>query len=201
MANLPVREMVLYKHGVGFFVRQGEVDGEQVQLTFRSDEVNDVLKSLAVFAQGGGQVLGIHYQTPMDVQARLASSSVNLSQSNTLRDLLRDLRGRHCEVTVEATRGTQEAVRGRVIGVDFSYSKRLSDEDGQRPTVSLLTEQGVRVVFLEDLRGIRIADSQSAEDLDYFLDTSMAEDDRRVVTVRLSEGQHNLAVYYVSPGA
>ncbi len=199
MANLPVREMVLYKHGVGFFVRQGEVDGEQVQLTFRSDEVNDVLKSLAVFAQGGGQVLGIHYQTPMDVQARLASSSVNLSQSNTLRDLLRDLRGRQCEVTVEATRGTQEAVRGRVIGVDFSYSKRLSDEDGQRPTVSLLTEQGVRVVFLEDLRGIRIADSQSAEDLDYFLDTSMAEDDRRVVTVRLSEGQHNLAVYYVSP--
>jgi hypothetical protein len=199
MANLPVREMVLYKHGVGFFVRQGEVDGEQVNLTFRRDEVNDVLKSLAVFDQGGGQVLGIHYQTPMDVQARLASSSVNLSQSNTLRDLIRDLRGRQCEITVETTPGTQEVIRGRVIGVDFSYSNRPSDELGQPPTVSLLTEQGVQVFELNSLRNIKIADDQSAHDLDYFLDTSMSEDDRRVVTVRLSEGQHDLAVYYVAP--
>ena len=29
MNNLPVREMVLYKHGVGFFVREGEISGTQ----------------------------------------------------------------------------------------------------------------------------------------------------------------------------
>jgi hypothetical protein len=58
MTTLPVREIVLYKHSVAFFVRQGEVSGDSLTLSFRQDEINDVLKSLAVFDQRGGQVLG-----------------------------------------------------------------------------------------------------------------------------------------------
>lgn len=194
MANLPVREMVLYKHGVGFFVRQGQVAGQQVALTFRSDEINDVLKSLAVFDQGGGQVLGIHYQTPMDKAARLKSSSVNLSTTTTLRDLVRDLRGRECEMLFEVVPGSQEMVVGRIIGLD-----EIQTSEAHHGTVSVLTEAGVRVFDYNGLRSLKIRDDQSAHDLSYFLDTSMAEDDRRVVTVRLSEGDHDLAVYYVAP--
>ena len=194
MANLPVREMVLYKHGVGFFIRQGDVEGERVQLTFRCDEINDVLKSLAVFDQSGGQVLGIHYQTPMDRAARLASSSIKLSNVSSLRDLLRDLRGRDCLLVFETTPGTEETVVGRIIGID-----EVKTNEEFSANVSLLTEQGVRVFNYDSLRSISIKDEQSAHDLTYFLDTSMAEDDRRVVTIRLSEGEHDLAVYYVAP--
>src|SRR5690606_5134456 len=194
MANLAVREMVLYKHGVGFFVRQGEVEGEKVALTFRQDEINDVLKSLAVFDQAGGQVLGIHYQTPMDTYARLASSSIKLSQNTSLRDLLRDLRGRDCELLFEVTAGTQEMVIGRIIGID-----EVQTEEEFSATVSILTSNGVQVFPYETLRSFKIKDEQSSHDLSYFLDTSMSEDDRRVVTVRLSEGEHDLAVYYVAP--
>ena len=190
MANLPVREMVLYKHGVGFFVRQGDVDGQQVQLTFRKDEINDVLKSLAVFDQAGGQVLGIHYQTPMDTTARLASSSIRLSQGGSLRDLVRDLRGRVCDMTFAET---PEIVHGRIIGLDEA---RQEEEDA---TVSILTSIEIRVFPLKSMKSLRIVDEQSSHDLTYFLDTSMAEDDRRVVTVRLSDGKHDLAVYYVAP--
>ena len=190
MANLPVREMVLYKHGVGFFVRQGAVEGEQAQLTFRKDEINDVLKSLAVFDQSGGQVLGIHYQTPMDRAARLASSSIRLSQSGSLRDLVRDLRGRVCELTFG---GTAEMIHGRIIGLDEAK------QDEEEATVSILTTTEIRVFPLKALRTLRVIDDQSSQDLTYFLDTSMAEDDRRVVTVRLSAGEHDLAVYYVAP--
>jgi len=194
MANLPVREMVLYKHGVGFFVRQGAVTGEKVALTFREDEINDVLKSLAVFDQAGGQVLGIHYQTPMDRDARLASSSVRLSQQKSLRDLLRDLRGRDCQLTVEMTSGTQETLTGRIIGID-----EIQTQEEFSATISILTQKGVQVLPYDSLRNIQIVDDQSAHDLSYFLDTSMAEDERRVVNVRLSEGEHDLALYYVAP--
>lgn len=194
MANLPVREMVLYKHGVGFFVRQGEVSGEKVALTFRKDEINDVLKSLAVFDQAGGQVLGIHYQTPMDTYARLASSSIKLSQNTSLRDLLRDLRGRDCELIFEVTAGTQDMIAGRIIGID-----EVQTEEEFSATVSILTYNGVQVFPYETLRSLKIKDEQSSHDLSYFLDTSMSEDDRRVVTVRLSDGEHDLAVYYVAP--
>src|SRR6185295_4765805 len=118
MAQLAVREMVLYKHGVGFFVREGDVSGESTALTFRQEEINDVLKSLAVFDRSGGQILGIHYQTPMDKAARLASSSIRLSDRGSLRDLLRDLRGRQATLSFEITPGSIETVSGRVIGID-----------------------------------------------------------------------------------
>ena len=41
MTTLPVREMVLYKHGVGFFVRQGSIEANNATLTFRQSEVSD----------------------------------------------------------------------------------------------------------------------------------------------------------------
>ena len=109
MAPLPVREMVLYKHGVGFFVREGTLSGESVALTFRQEEINDVLKSLAVFDRSGGQILGIHYQTPMDKDARLASSSIRLSDNGSLHSLLGGLRGRQVELGFETTPGMPEA--------------------------------------------------------------------------------------------
>src|SRR5438046_7328489 len=118
MSTLPVREMILYKHGVGFFVREGIVGREDVELTFRQDEINDVLKSLTVFDRAGGQVLGIHYQTPMDKAARLTNSSIRLSDRDSIRDLLRDLRGRRVILSFEITSGSIETVSGRVIGID-----------------------------------------------------------------------------------
>ena len=42
---LSIKKIVLYKHGVGYFKRQGKVSGDAtVELPFRSSEMNDVLK-------------------------------------------------------------------------------------------------------------------------------------------------------------
>jgi len=207
MAALPVREMVLYKHGVGFFVREGEFTAQEIALNFRQDEINDVLKSLTVFDRAGGQVLGIHYQTPMDKAARLASTSIRLSPTQSLQDLLRDLRGRQVALTMESTPGSLETVAGRVIGIDqvsgsnspFAAATKATP-NSYTPFLSLLAEDNqVHVFRLDDVRTIQIQDSQSSHDLSYFLDTSMSEDDRRTVTLRLSEGDHRLVVSYVAP--
>ena len=44
MANLPITHMTLYKHGVGFFERRATLSGEEVELSFRVTEMNDILK-------------------------------------------------------------------------------------------------------------------------------------------------------------
>lgn len=202
MSTLPVRQMVLYKHGVGFFVREGAVSGEHLALTFRQDEINDVLKSLAVFDKAGGQVLGIHYQTPMDKKDRLQNTSIRLSTQHTLSDLLRDLRGRSCTLDFETTPGTVESVTGRVMGINQPNDvvAKQTLREGEQTKVALLEEAGqVRVFDFEQLRAVTIHDEQSGQDLRYFLDTSMSEDSRRTVTVRLSAGEHDVAVYYVAP--
>jgi hypothetical protein len=112
MSGLPVKRMVLYKHGVGFFERYGSV-GEvaQVELTFKKDEMNDVLKSLAAFPQGDAQVINVSYETPEDKQTALQKAPIILSQNAALLDLLRSLRGRQI----------------RLHGVEI----RLSDQNGQ----------------------------------------------------------------------
>lgn len=56
MPNLPVKRMVLYKHGVGFFERYGSAGPEaSATLTFKKEEMNDILKSLAAFPRATGR--------------------------------------------------------------------------------------------------------------------------------------------------
>lgn len=202
MSDLPVRALVLYKHGVGFFLRAGTVSGTSVTLTFRSDEINDVLKSLAVFDQNGGEIRGIHYQTPMDRQARLASSSINLASGRSLRDLLRQVSGRRISLLVDTRAHHRERVSGRIIGVDEPYIRNNGDSSDAflHMRVTILTDGGQIMIYsLTELVSVEIEDEQARHDLSYFLDTGVKEDNRRSVNVGLSEGNHDLRVYYVAP--
>ncbi len=53
-AELPVRTVVLYKHGVGYFERSGPLGpGDSARLDFDAEAMNDVLKSLTINDQGG----------------------------------------------------------------------------------------------------------------------------------------------------
>ena len=59
-ADIPVREVILYKSGVGYFERGGLLGvGESVRLDFKASDMNDVLKSLTISEQNGGKVTGL----------------------------------------------------------------------------------------------------------------------------------------------
>jgi hypothetical protein len=58
-ADLPVRQIVLYKSGVGYFERAGDLKaGESALLDFKASDMNDVLKSLTVEDKSGAKVPG-----------------------------------------------------------------------------------------------------------------------------------------------
>ena len=198
MANetsLPIRRLTLYKHGVGFVERQGTMTGEEVQLVFRADEVNDALKSLLVVDRSGGQIMGIHYQTPADQEARLAESPIKLSPDHSLLDLLRSLRGWSVRLVLGG--GTQGQERqGRLLGVEGA-----DDSPVRRALVALLEDKSgaVAVLPLNEVRQIFLLEERAGQDLRYFLDTSRSEEAHRPVTVRLSPGEHDLSVSYLVP--
>ncbi len=53
---LPLRRVVIYRNGVGYFERAGRVDQADVRFKMREGEVGDFLATLAVMEQGGSSV-------------------------------------------------------------------------------------------------------------------------------------------------
>src|SRR5262249_57119441 len=66
---LPIRAVVLFNSGVGYFQREGQVEGDaRVDLSFPASEVNDLLKSLVLQDLGGGQVTAVSYDSQDPVE-------------------------------------------------------------------------------------------------------------------------------------
>ncbi len=191
--HLPITHITLYKHGVGFFERRGHVQGEEIELTFREQEMNDVLKSLIAIDTGPGQVLGVDFATPQSREERLAGCSVRLGKRRSLRDLLHSLRGRR--VTLQLTEGTQ--LSGTLIGLDEPTKSRPLNESW----VSLLQDNPEQVtrIPMEQLAGVDILDERGAADLRFFLKTSLGQERDRTITLRMTQGDHDLMVGYVAP--
>ncbi|MCA9883505.1 MAG: hypothetical protein KC708_11065 [Anaerolineae bacterium] len=193
MTQLPVRQIVLYKHGVGFFTREGKLSGNNLGLTFKHGDINDILKSLVVVDRAGGQIRGIHYQTPLNPEDRLANTSIHLRDDNSLPDLIRDLRGRQVTIRLGGDNRSAEMATGRIIGL-------TDNNQPEARSVSILTtNNSVRVLSLDSIKEIKINDELAEHDLTYFLDTIMSEEQRRTITVRMSEGDHDLVIHYVAP--
>ena len=54
--GLPLKKVVVYRNGVGYFERAGRVDAESVTFQVRKNEIGDFLATLAVLERGGSSV-------------------------------------------------------------------------------------------------------------------------------------------------
>ncbi len=192
MTDLPITHMTLYKHGVGFFERRAQVSGEEVDLSFRVEEMNDILKSLTAIDWGEGQVLGVDYATPRSREEQLAGCSVRLDDDRSLRDLLISLRGRRVRLVLGGEEWT-----GTLLGLDELPDRQPLAES---PVSLLLDETNqVQIVTLGRIQTVDILDKQGADDLRFFLSTALTQEKYRKVTIRLTPGEHDLSVSYVAP--
>lgn len=191
---LPIRRLTLYKHGVSFVERAGVVTGADVRLIVRSDDIDDVLKSLLVVDRRGGAITGVDYATPGAGRRRPGETFATVADDRGLRDLLRALRGWPVRLMVGDEDG---AVIGRVLGIDTARPETPRSET----IVALVdAESGaVRTVPLHTVRRVVLLDAQAREDLQGLLDDSRGEDAQRTMIMRLAPGEHDLAVSYLVP--
>lgn len=193
MSSLPLKSLTLYKHGVGFFHREGPLPHQTIKLLYDRSAMNDILKSLTVTTGGEGQILGIDFETPRQTGEILAANTIRLDDGRALRDLFLSIRGRAviCHTT------HHEEISGLVLGID----EPAGDQPLGHTVISLFDELTgvVRRCLLGDLSGVSLLDKTAKEDLAYFLQHMGRESQYGTITLRFSEDANQAAVSYVAP--
>ena len=196
-ARLPVRRVVLYKSGVGYFEHVGRVSGAQtVSIDLTSGQLDDVLKSLTAVDLGGGQVSGIAYNTEAPLEEQLRKLRLPLGADVTRTQLLEALRGARVEV---------QAAGAAAIGRVLSVTPQVRGKDESQRTVdelTIVTDGGqLRSVDLGPGVGVTLVEGELRRDLGQYLDvmtTARAQDVRRLQLAARGTGERDLFVSYVS---
>ena len=133
-ADLPVEKVVLYKHGVGYFERAGELGpGESARLDFKASEMNDVLKSLTL-QSGGAGVTALRYDASEPVDRKLAKYPFRLGGAQSLSSFLDQLKGERLELQFRG-----ETTAGTIVGARLLAATRETPEKEQ---VTMLLDSG-----------------------------------------------------------
>ena len=193
---LPIRRVVLFKHGVGLFQRQGTVDGDQViELGFKADQMNDVLKSLTVLDYGGGTFAALSYDSEEPLERRLSDLNMHIPEKGAISDFLDQLKG----VRISLSRGT-ERIEGTVMGIEEVQrtKDRFIIKDAH---LALLSHEGklTRVPLLE-VEDVQFLDENIRRDLRTLMDVFSAglrKDQKRVLIQARGEGKRKVSLSYV----
>lgn len=194
---VPIRKITLYRSGVGYFERAGEVvDSAVVQLRFKTEQINDILKSMVLLDLSGGKIESVSYGSKEPLAKRLASFGINISANPSVPELLAQLRGAPLKVTVAG-----DSITGTVFGVEQRMSPGPKDA-GPIPVscVNLVTAGGVRSIAIPDISTFEILDAELAAELNKALG-AIAEyraDRSKSVELRFAgQGQRRVMVGYV----
>src|SRR5690606_31067152 len=112
--ELPLRAVTLYRSGVAYFERSGEVGpGDAATLPLHLAHLNDVLRSLVVLDPGGDSPPSVSYTSAEPLARLLDGYQVDVRRVNTLAELLSQLRGVELELTT-----AEGPVSGPLISVE-----------------------------------------------------------------------------------
>ena len=92
--KFPIKRVVLYKNGVGYFEHLGQVQGNQdVAISFTSGQLNDVLKSLTILDLNGGRITGVNYGSTAPIDRQIGDLRLPIGQKTSLMEFLEAIRG------------------------------------------------------------------------------------------------------------
>ncbi|MDR3703157.1 MAG: hypothetical protein P4L56_26160 [Candidatus Sulfopaludibacter sp.] len=150
-AELPVTQVMLYKHGVGFFERSGRLAaGESARLDFTAAEMNDVLKSLTIEELGGGRITGLRYDSMDLLTHTLSAFPFQIGKAEPLSGMLDRLKGERLELKFGNDTVAGVVVNGRLISAPAEHEQ-----------LTLLLDSGdLRNVDLGAASSIRFSDAR-----------------------------------------
>ncbi|MSP26346.1 MAG: DUF4139 domain-containing protein [Myxococcales bacterium] len=206
-ASLPLDRVVLYRNGIGYFERRGEVDGDTLRIKVRKDQVNDLLKSLTIVDKKTGRALSV--SMPLDPETWANAALASLAPgSGSLAHVLDLLRG--VDVVLATVQGE---LTGRVVMVEqiadepdpsappASRGPMLPPSNGQDHKITLIEGQELKVMRLSKVKSVTLKDGDLALQFHRRLDATAGEGMFQQIEVGIRlDGEvssHDLVVSYV----
>ncbi|RLS77343.1 MAG: hypothetical protein DWI03_06850, partial [Planctomycetota bacterium] len=192
---LPLEKVVLFTSGVGFFQHTGKVDGDaRVEMSFKSDHINDLLKSMVLEDLGGGTVSAVSYASRDPITKTLETFAVNLTDNPSMGTILGRLRGERIEVEAAAP------ASGTIVGVEKRTVPAGENKTVEKEFVTILTKDGLRTLPLDTVTRIKLLDERLQGELEKALAVlALGHDtERKSVTLDFAgKGARNVRVGYV----
>jgi hypothetical protein len=200
--QLPIAQAILYSSGVGYFQREGTVEGNtRVDLTFPVQDVNDLLKSMVLQDLGGGVVSAVSYDSQAPIEKTLQSFAVNLTANPGFGQLLGQARGEKVEVTLQQGNAAQPGnVTGSIIGVEKQHQAAGKDGAVEVELLNLWCAEGMRSVKLADVQRVRFLNPVLEGEFKRALETLALSHDTQKKAVSLTfhgENKREVRVSYV----
>ena len=197
IGKLPIKRVVLFKNGVGYFEHVGGVHGnESVTISFTSGQLNDVLKSLTVLDLNGGRISGVAYGSSAPMNRQLGDLRLPIGENATLVEVLGALRGSRIEI-----RNGPNLLTGRLLSVEHK-SRVTSVATVAVDYLSLMSDTGeLRTTELTPSFSVRLLEPGMSGRLNRYLDLVSAErqaDSRNMVIATEGTGDRSLYVSYIS---
>ncbi len=200
-ADLPIREVILYKHGVAYFERAGQVQpGETAQLDFKAIDMDDVLKSLTITDRNGGKIGGVRYDSSESLSKRLEEFPFLVGKESSLAAFLDQMKGAQLELRLGTETASGTIVSARTIpGSD-------KDRSPERETVMLLMDSGdLRTFDLGAASAVKFSDPKLQALLKSYLAVTIQarSKDRRSVYIDSmgATSARELIASYMTPAA
>jgi hypothetical protein len=194
-ANLPVKRVVMFSSGVGFFERTGSVDGDaELNLKFNVRDINDLLKSMVLQDLGGGRISTVSYESKKPIEKTLQTFAIDLTSNPTLADLLDQVRGERIEVDAPTK------ITGTIVGIEHREIPAGKDETIKTAFLTLLTDEGLVSISLDRVGRLKLLNPKLDAELRQALAVlagNKSVDKKSVTLSFLGQGKRNVQVGYI----
>ena len=199
--QLPIGQVVLFSSGVGYFQREGSVEGKaRVDLSFPVTDINDLLKSMVLRDLDGGHIATVSYDSNAPVERTLKSFAINLTNNPSFGTILNQARGEKVEVVLQQANATQPGtLSGTVVGIE-KQKVAVAKETQDVEILNLWCSDGMRSLKMGEIQRVRFLNPILDSEFKKALETLALSHDTQKKSVSINcvgEGKRNVRVGYV----
>jgi len=192
MSKLKVKKVIIFKHGVSYFILEGKQKGSGTfELEFKINEMNDVLKSLFVLdTSESGYISSISYDAAIETSQLLKSIMLNIPDNDSFSSLITQIKGAKVSLTIG---GDVENVIGTIMGIEFIEKLNKEGKITEKLLALLKDDDVITKIPFSEISSFEILNEDLKKDLKFFLDTTIAgkKKDAKKIVINCESGGDN----------